>query len=276
MEDLSALASRIAITAGELQGCLVLSRDGLVLGAYPPEAETALKPAWLRFAGLGEGSAKGFIEFGDEIWAFVRRGPYAAFAVAAVNVRPGVLLDHMEQALLTAEEGRSKRDSFRIPDAAAAPSGKPRTSLHKDPRATPAQPPASSRPTSAPPQGPSAPRPAPAVASAAAQAAASRPAPAQPAPAQPPQASPVTGSVSPSAGAAPEPSSQAAATPAQGGLGPPASGRDPVAPMTSEPLSSPQEPVTDSEPEEEGEVDRVLLAQEFSRLLQESGPGDEA
>ncbi len=36
----------------------------------------------------------------------------------------------MEQVLLAAEEGRARRDTLRVPDANAAPSGKPRTSLH--------------------------------------------------------------------------------------------------------------------------------------------------
>ena len=134
MEDLSALAARIATSAGALRGCLILSRDGLVLGAHPPEAEAALKPSWLRFAALGE-SDKGFVEFGDELWAYVRRGTYGAFAVAEVSVRPGLLLDQLEQALLAADQDRTdKRDSLRIPEAPAAPSGKPRTNLHKEQR----------------------------------------------------------------------------------------------------------------------------------------------
>ncbi|HVF08998.1 MAG TPA: hypothetical protein VNC60_10510, partial [Actinomycetota bacterium] len=58
------------------------------------------------------------------------RGPYAAFATAEVGTRPGVLVDQMEQLLLVAEEGRTRRDALRVPDPAAAPSGKPRTSLH--------------------------------------------------------------------------------------------------------------------------------------------------
>ena len=40
------------------------------------------------------------------------------------------MVDQLEQALLTAEEGRTRRDTLRVPDAATAPSGKPRTSLH--------------------------------------------------------------------------------------------------------------------------------------------------
>jgi hypothetical protein len=101
----------------------------MVLGAHPDEDESLAKGAWLRFIALGE-PEKSFVQFTDQTWAFVRRGPYAAFAVADAGVRPGVMVDQLEQAMLTAEESRSRRDTLRVPDAANAPSGKPRTSLH--------------------------------------------------------------------------------------------------------------------------------------------------
>ena len=129
MDDYSALAQRIALSATGVRGSLILSRDGLVLGAFPDEDEGLAKSAWLRFASLGE-PERSFVEFGDQTWAFVKRGPYAAFSVAEPGTRPGVLVDQMEQVLLTAEDGRARRDTLRVPDANAAPSGKPRTSLH--------------------------------------------------------------------------------------------------------------------------------------------------
>ena len=129
MDDYSELAQRISVSVPEVRGCLILSRDGMVLGAYPDEDESLAKGAWLRFIVLGE-PEKSFVQFADQTWAFVRRGPYAAFAVADAGVRPGVIVDQLEQAMLTAEEGRTRRDTLRVPDAANAPSGKPRTSLH--------------------------------------------------------------------------------------------------------------------------------------------------
>jgi hypothetical protein len=239
MEDLSALATRIATSAGALRGCLILSRDGLVLGAYPPEAEAALKPAWLRFATLGE-SDKGFVEFGDELWAYARRGAYGAFAVAEVSVRPGLLLDQLEQALLVADQDRTdKRDSLRIPDAPTAPSGKPRTNLHKEARPAPERAaeraPAEQR-ASAPGAAPTAPS------------------------ATPPSGAP--------GAATPRPAPSEAAGP---GTPPP-----PEAPSDVQSSASQQDAGVSEEPEEAGEVDRVLLAQEFSRLLQEPGLDDEA
>ncbi len=129
MDDYSALAQRTAVSVPEVRGCLILSRDGMVLGAYPDHDEAPAKAAWLRFCSLGE-PERSFIEFADQTWAFVRRGPYAAFALAEPGVRPGILVDQLEQALMVAEEVRTKRETLRVPDAASAPSGKPRTSLH--------------------------------------------------------------------------------------------------------------------------------------------------
>ena len=129
MDDYSALAQRIAVSVSGVRGSLILSRDGLVLGAHPQGEESLAKPAWLKFVTLGE-PEKSFVEFSDVVWAFVKRGPYAAFTVADAGTRPGILVDQMEQVLLSAEEGRSRRDTVRLPDASAAPTGKPRTSLH--------------------------------------------------------------------------------------------------------------------------------------------------
>lgn len=239
MDDYSALAQRVAVTVGDVRGCLVLSRDGLVLGAYP-EDESAIKPAWLKFATIGE-PQKSFVEFGDQIWAYVHRGPYATFVVAGTSIRPGVLIDQMEQALLTAEEARTRREPLRLPDAAAAPSGKPRTSLH--PPAERAQ-------------------PAEVVAAPAEAAAENRRRWAR---------------------------GTRAETPPDGGD--PVADGPPDAPAAGEVLPDPDPADLDPAPrsessspaadrsgdggEEEGEIDRVLLAKEFSGLLQLDPTGDE-
>jgi hypothetical protein len=129
MDNYSALAQRIAVTVSGVRGSLILSRDGLVLGSYPEDDEDLAKPAWLKFVTLGEPD-RSFVEFPDQVWAFVKRGSYAAFSVADAGTRPGILVDQMEQVLLAAEDGRTRREPVRLPDAASAPSGKPRTSLH--------------------------------------------------------------------------------------------------------------------------------------------------
>ncbi len=234
MEEFSALAARVAASVVELRGCLILSRDGLVLGAFPEGEESLVKPAWLRFAVVGE-PEKGFVEFGDEIWVYVRRGPYAAFAVSGIGVRPGLLIDQLDQMLYSAEEIRAKREALRVPEAPPAPSGKPRTSLHLEAR--PAVP--TPAPVASPPRPAAQPQPS------------AQPQPAAPSPVAPPPAPPPV---------APAP----APTPAL--AGPPPATRSP----------SPERPATrPAEEEEETEVDRVALAQELSKLLQETGGRDE-
>jgi hypothetical protein len=236
MDDFSDLAARIGTSVGELRGVLILSRDGLVLGSFPDD-DAATKPAWIRFATVGD-PEKAFVEFGDELWAYVRRGPYAAFAVAGVAVRPGLLLEQLEQAILVAEEARSKRESLRVPEAPEAPKGKPRTPLHPEPKKAkepePLEEPvvvhAEATTSTAAAAGGEEPSPQATVESAAEAQAAS---------AEAPEAEAQKGDATPS--------------PAESGAaktGPP-------------------------DAQEGGEVDRVLLAQEFSRLLQETGSNDE-
>jgi hypothetical protein len=219
MEEFSALAARVAASVVELRGCLILSRDGLVLGAFPEGDEGLVKPAWLRFAAVGE-PEKGFIEFGDEIWTYVRRGPFAAFAISGLGVRPGLLIDQLDQMLYTAEEVRTRREGLRVPDVPPVPSEKPRTALQ--PEARP------SVPTSVP-------NPAPPIAP---------PSPDEPASVPPEPAPPHPASAEP----------------------PPASAEPPPA---ERPSTGPVER------KEETEVDRVALAQELSKLLQETGDSDE-
>jgi hypothetical protein len=136
MDDFNALAAALGADLEGVRACLIVSRDGLVLGAHPDDAETAAKPAWLRVATLGD-PERGFFQFATETWCYVRRGPYAAFVVATAAVRPGLMIDQMERVLLGAEEVRADRSTVK-PEvspapAVAAPSGKPRSTLHREP-----------------------------------------------------------------------------------------------------------------------------------------------
>ena len=131
MEDFNALAMSLALGIADVRGCLVLSRDGLVLGAHPAEAEGSTTRAWIRFATIGD-PERGFVQFGTETWCYVRRTPYAGFAVAGPGPRPGLVIDHMEQVLLAAEESRSRHEGLRGTEAAtAATRSEPRS--HLDP-----------------------------------------------------------------------------------------------------------------------------------------------
>ena len=221
MDDYSALAQRIAVSVSGVSGALILSKDGLVLGAYPNEDESLAKPAWLRFIALGE-PERSFVEFSDQVWAYVKRGPYAAFATAEAGTRPGVLVDQMEQVLLVVEEGRTRREPMRVPDANAAPSGKPRTSLH-----------------------PQFGKPAPA------------------------EAAEVSVSAAPSAEAVTAASQEP--TVVEPAAEPPEPTEEPAPPA---PAETPPSRTSNSE-EDDSEVDPILLAKEFSGLLQLASDDDD-
>jgi hypothetical protein len=118
MDELSGLASTLAAGVGDVRGCLILSRDGLVVGSFLPDGEGSVRPAWIRFAAVGE-PERGFVQFGTETWCYVRRGPYGAFVFAGPAARPGLVIDHMDQLLLSAEESRVNRPAAG--DEAVAP-----------------------------------------------------------------------------------------------------------------------------------------------------------
>jgi hypothetical protein len=239
MNDYSALAQRVSTSITGVRGCLMLSRDGMVLGAHPEgEAETHLRSSWMRFAAVGD-PERSYVEFPDQVWAFVRRGGYSAFAVADTGVRPGVLVDLLEQALMVGEQDRARdRETMRLPDAPAAPSGKPRISMHKQERsATPA--PVPSEVTS-------------------------------------PAAAEVT--VSHEATGDAPPSSEAAPAPADPGSKAESEPSDPKNEPTDRAQNADrgEGPDRPEKKEEESEVDRILLAKEFAGLLQVPKDDDEA
>jgi hypothetical protein len=129
LEDFNALAMSLGHGIADVHGCLILSRDGLVLGAYPPDSERATTRAWIRFATIGD-PERGFVQFGTETWCYVRRAPYAGFALAGPGERAGLVIDHMEQVLLEAEESRSRQEGPRGTEAAtSAPRPEPTSYL---------------------------------------------------------------------------------------------------------------------------------------------------
>jgi hypothetical protein len=238
MNDYSALALRVSMSVTGVRGCLMLSRDGMVLGAHPEgEAETHLRSSWMRFAAVGD-PERSYVEYPDQVWAFVRRGGYSAFAVADAGVRPGVLVDLLDQALMVGEQDRARdRETMRLPEAPAAPSGKPRISMHKQER--------SATPTPAPSE----------VTSQAAEA-------------------PVTDEATVAAPPSPE-AEPAPADPGAEARNDP-SDREEEHPDRSEPPDGREGSDRLEKKEEESEVDRILLAKEFAGLLQVPKEDDEA
>ena len=244
MNDYSALAQRVSMSITGVRGCLMLSRDGMVLGAHPEgEAETHIRASWMRFAAVGD-PERSYVEYPDQVWAFVRRGGYSAFAVADAGVRPGVLVDLLEQALMVGEQDRARdRETMRLPEAAAAPSGKPRISMHKQERAA-------------------APAPVPSEVTS------------QPS-AEPTASDAATEHTSPSSEAEPAPADPAATAENER----PEPEEEPPSREEPDRADGPDRAeATDraERKEEESEVDRILLAKEFAGLLQVPKEDDEA
>jgi hypothetical protein len=138
--DFAALTHAVVAGVADVRACLVLSRDGLALGAFPAAEEERTLSVWSQIATLGEVD-RGFVGLTDEVWVFCRRGPYAAVATASPLAKPGLILDRLEQMLLTAEEARARRDSFRTMWERATPTPEnprgPRTTLHPTTREEP-------------------------------------------------------------------------------------------------------------------------------------------
>jgi len=135
--DFAALTAAVGVGLPEFRVCLLVSRDGLPLAAHPASEETRAMGVWNRLTGLGE-LERGFVEVGDEFWAFSRRGPYSAVAVTGAGARPGVVLDRLDQFLLATEEARVRKEAFRPPQARESQSGEqargPRSILHREAR----------------------------------------------------------------------------------------------------------------------------------------------
>lgn len=243
--DFSTLAARMSAGLDGVRACLILSSDGLSLGAYPESGEQRAREVWDHLQEIGD-PQRGFVDIGEEIWVLVRRGPYAGVLITAPAVRPGLAIDKLEFLLRAAEEARAREASeLSSPLARPEATRRRRTSLHGDKQspATPAPAPAASTPT-------------PAVS---ARASAMRPVASEPRPVQSGAAKKVVDVTAERGQPADEPAPPAV------DLGP----REPAA-SPKEPLETPTAAATrPSGPDPE--VDRVALAREFGRLLAEGG-----
>ena len=102
--DFAALARSVRAVPG-VRACLLLSRDGFTLGVEPASEEERVMAGWARLATLGE-VERGFVVVAGDLWVFCGRGPFAAVVSADPGARPGVILAHLEQMLLAADEVR--------------------------------------------------------------------------------------------------------------------------------------------------------------------------
>jgi hypothetical protein len=138
--DFGALTQAVVAGLPDVRSCLIVSRDGLALGAFPAAEEDRTLEVWTRIAMLGD-VERGFVTVRDEVWVFCRRGAYGAIATAPSTARPGLILDHIEQMVLMAEEARVRKEGFRQAaerePSTADPSRGLRSPLHRDRGASP-------------------------------------------------------------------------------------------------------------------------------------------
>jgi hypothetical protein len=148
--DFSDLAARMAASVAGVRACLILSRDGLSLGAHPADGEARAREAWDVLQRMGD-PQRGFMDMGTEIWVVATGAAYAAVMVATPEVKPGLLLDRMEAQLLAAEESRSLNNDVPAPTTPKVVDlSTPRVSQHAGVPTRAAVP----RPTEAPPSVP--------------------------------------------------------------------------------------------------------------------------
>ncbi len=112
--DLGALTGSVVVGLPGVQACLVVSRDGLPLAAYPSGAEGRVNEAWLRLAELGN-VRRGFVVVDGEVWAVSCDGAYGAFAVGSESVRPAALLDRLDRLV-----ARLSQEPAELPSAATS------------------------------------------------------------------------------------------------------------------------------------------------------------
>jgi hypothetical protein len=120
--DFAALTAAVGAGLSDVRACLIVSRDGLALGSYPPAEEGSAMAKWMRLVSLGD-VERGFAVVGEECWVFCSRGPYSALAVARASARPGLILERLDQMVLAAEEARLRKEGLNPMgslDAAAA------------------------------------------------------------------------------------------------------------------------------------------------------------
>jgi hypothetical protein len=149
--DFTDLAARMSAGVAAVRACLILSRDGLSLGAHPADGEGMARQAWDALEQIGD-PQRGFVDMGSEIWVVASSAAYSAVMVAAPEAKPGLLLDRMESQLAAAEEARvSVADAAEAPvapvppmtpaapvpplmPATPEPVRRPRSPLHPEPR----------------------------------------------------------------------------------------------------------------------------------------------
>jgi hypothetical protein len=122
-----------------------LSPDGLPLAVHPAAEEDAVVAVWSRLAALGQVS-RGFVTVRSEVWAFVQGERYGALVLADRTVRPGQVLEMVDQVLAEAASaavlagGADRRLEGAAGQRERTAARRFRMPLHPDERETDVQP----------------------------------------------------------------------------------------------------------------------------------------
>ena len=136
--DFVDLAARMSAGVAGVRACLVLTKDGLSLGAHPAAGEVEARQAWEAWNRLGD-PQRGFVDMGTEIWVVASGAAYAAVMVATPDVKPGLLLDRMSAELLAAEESRSTSAEPAMAVVDLSTASTPRADVSVEPPPPPAR-----------------------------------------------------------------------------------------------------------------------------------------
>jgi hypothetical protein len=98
--DYAAVAGSAVLGTPGIRVCLLVSTDGLPLGAYPATDERRAASVWTRLSSLGR-VRRGFVTVDDEMWAFDQNEHHGVLLIADPKARAAILLEVAGQVLAT-------------------------------------------------------------------------------------------------------------------------------------------------------------------------------
>lgn len=96
LDAYTALAHRVVSGGDDIRGCIVMSKDGLLLAAIPDDEDT--QRAWSRFISIGL-PVRGVVEFKDSSWIQCSDDRVMTFVVTGPQVRAGIIMSRLDQEL---------------------------------------------------------------------------------------------------------------------------------------------------------------------------------
>lgn len=102
--DFSGLAAR-AVGGMDGAACVIATRDGLALGAFPAGEEARILSRWAELGPGATAALRGFLVLNGQAWVIATTRRYVGVAVVPSATRPGLMLQQLEAALEESEVG---------------------------------------------------------------------------------------------------------------------------------------------------------------------------